>query len=68
MWHTYSNNFSQIFIFEFKWFLWGYSLVFSPSDSHFIGNLDKIVLRNVGSTPIDLAPTIPENCFMIYQW
>ena len=29
---------------------------------------DNIALQNVGNAPHVLAPTIPENAFMIFQW
>jgi hypothetical protein len=31
-------------------------------------NLDHVVLIDVGNEPHPLAPTIPENVFMIFQW
>ena len=30
--------------------------------------LDHVVLINVGNEPHPLAPTIPSNVFMIFQW
>jgi Amt family ammonium transporter len=50
-----------------QWFGWGYSLAFSQTGSVFIGNFDNVALLNVGNDPHTLAPTIPENTFMIFQ-
>lgn len=29
---------------------------------------DHVVLQDVGNDPHPLAPTVPANAFMIYQW
>lgn len=54
-------------IVSFQWFLWGFSLTFSQTGSTFIGNLDHVVLIDVGNDPHPIAPTIPANTFMVFQ-
>ena len=58
----------SIAVVSFQWFFWGYSLAFSnTANNGFIGNLDNIVLRNVGLEPGANSDTIPESLFMIFQ-
>jgi Amt family ammonium transporter len=58
----------SIAVVSFQWVFWGYSLAFSnTSKNGFIGNLDNIVLRNVGMEPGANSDTIPESLFMIFQ-
>ena len=50
------------------WYLIGFSLVFSPSNNGFIGDLEYAVLENVGSDPNPYyATTIPFGLFFFYQ-
>ncbi len=58
-----------IFAFvSLTWALWGYSLVFGPSISGFIGNLSNALLNNIGVDPSPLyGPTIPELLHFAFQ-
>jgi ammonium transporter, Amt family len=47
-----------------QWFLWGYSLVFSPSGGRFIGNFANIGMRNVLAQPVQ---AIPDLLFALFQ-
>lgn len=51
----------------FQWFLFGYSLVFSKSNSHFIGNFDHVFLRNVFDEASYVNPKLQEMAFCFYQ-
>lgn len=64
---TIITGFLTLFVVTIQWFLWGYSLVYSPTGGTFIGNFDNIVLKNVDFVPHPLAPTIPALLFMLYQ-
>ncbi|GJQ60056.1 MAG: ammonium transporter [Candidatus Scalindua sp. AMX11] len=56
-----------IAIISLQWIFWGYSLSFS-GDGWFIGNLSKVGLMGITpSTVSDIASTIPEGTFMIFQ-
>jgi len=58
----------SIAVVSFQWVFWGYSLAFSnTAENGFIGNLDNIVLHNVGLEPGANSDTIPESLFMIFQ-
>jgi Amt family ammonium transporter len=58
----------SIAVVSFQWVFWGYSLAFSNTATNgFIGNLDNIVLHNVGLEPGANSDTIPESLFMIFQ-
>src|SRR6185436_5686998 len=49
------------------WAVIGYSMAFGGSGP-FVGNLDFLMLNNVGSAPnADYAGTIPHQTFMVYQ-
>src|SRR5882672_6548053 len=62
------QSFIMIALISVQWVLWGYTLAFGPDHGHIIGGLDWIGLRGVGGDPNpDYAPTIPHQCFMIYQ-
>jgi Amt family ammonium transporter len=62
------QSFIMIALISIQWVLWGYSLAFGPDHGHVVGGLDWIGLRGVGLDPnADYAPTIPHQCFMIYQ-
>ncbi|CAG8440171.1 7198_t:CDS:2 [Dentiscutata heterogama] len=55
-------------VVSFQWWLWGYSLTFGPSSSHFIGNLDHALLLNVGFDPqASITSTVPALVYAIYQ-
>ena len=48
------------------WALYGYSLAFS-GEGHFVGGLDKLLLRGVTPDSIGALPTIPEYVFLAFQ-
>jgi Amt family ammonium transporter len=51
------------------WVLFGYSFAFGPNADQLglIGNMDYLMLGNVGQGPAPLAGTIPHLLFMLYQ-
>ena len=52
------------------WMMFGYSLAFTDGGSvnWFIGGFDKLFLAGVGADTVnDLAPTIPETVFVMFQ-
>jgi len=52
----------------FTWYLWGYSLSFSPTATNgFIGNLDYLVLANVTGLPSPGSPLIPDLLYALFQ-
>jgi Amt family ammonium transporter len=55
-------------VVNFQWYLWGYSLAFSPTGtSGYIGNLASVGLRNVLGNPSPGSPLIPELLYSFYQ-
>ncbi|KAK4053333.1 hypothetical protein OIO90_003945 [Microbotryomycetes sp. JL221] len=51
-----------------QWYIWGYSLAFSPGGNAFIGDSRYFLLRNVLEQPVPQANNkIPEIVYMIYQ-
>jgi len=65
---TIMQSFVMVAVISVQWVLWGYTLAFGPDHGHVIGGLDWLGLNGVGGTPnADYAPTIPHQCFMIYQ-
>ncbi|MSQ22926.1 MAG: ammonium transporter [Dehalococcoidia bacterium] len=64
---TIMHSFMAIAIVGVVWVLWGYSLAFGPTIGGFIGNLDWIGLKDVGTQPGPYAATIPHQAFMIFQ-
>ncbi len=65
---TIMQSFVMMALISVQWVLWGYSLAFGPDHGHIIGGLAWIGLSGVGGAPNpDYAPTIPHQCFMIYQ-
>ena len=52
----------------FTWYLWGYSLAFSPTATNgFIGNLYNVVLENVVGLPSPGSPLIPDLLYSLFQ-
>ncbi|KIM59180.1 hypothetical protein SCLCIDRAFT_1217969 [Scleroderma citrinum Foug A] len=52
----------------FQWYLWGYSLAFSPTATNgFIGNLANFALTNVLGDPSPGSPLIPDLLYSFYQ-
>ena len=65
---TIMQSFVLMAVISIQWVLFGYTLAFGPDHGHFIGGLDWLGLVGVGGDPNpDYAPTIPHQCFMIYQ-
>ena len=50
----------------FQWFFWGYSLVFTQSNSVILGNLNYFSLKNVFGAP-SVVSTVPDILFCLYQ-
>jgi Amt family ammonium transporter len=64
---TMMQSFAMMAIVTVLWALVEYSLAFGSGHS-FIGSLEHIFLRGVGSQPdADYAATIPQQTFMVYQ-
>jgi ammonium transporter, Amt family len=64
---TMMQSFALMAVITVLWGLFSYSLSFGSGNS-FIGGLQNIFLRGVGSAPdADYAATIPVQTFMIYQ-
>lgn len=53
-----------ISVVSFQWFFWGYSLVFGPSASVFLGTLENFCLMNVLGVPSGGVPAIE---FCLFQ-
>jgi Amt family ammonium transporter len=65
---TIMQSFVMMALISVQWVLWGYTLAFGPDHGHLVGGLDWLGLNGVGGAPnADYAPTIPHQCFMIYQ-
>jgi Amt family ammonium transporter len=65
---TIMQSFVLMALISVQWVLWGYSLAFGTDHGHVIGGLEWLGLAGVGGDPNpDYAPTIPHQCFMIYQ-
>jgi ammonium transporter, Amt family len=65
---TIMQSFVLMALISVQWVLYGYTLAFGPDHGHLIGGLDWLGLTGVGGAPNpDYAPTIPHQCFMIYQ-
>jgi ammonium transporter, Amt family len=65
---TIMQSFIMMALISVQWVLFGYTLAFGPDHGHVIGGLRWLGLIGVGGEPnADYAPTIPHQCFMIYQ-
>lgn len=65
---TIMQSFVMMALISVQWVLFGYTLSFGPDHGHVIGGLSWLGLAGVGAAPnADYAPTIPHQCFMIYQ-
>lgn len=65
---TVMQSFVSMGVISILWVLYGYSLAFGPDVNHLIGNMDWILLKNVGNDPYPTyAATIPHQLFMIFQ-
>ncbi len=65
---TIMQSFVLMALISVQWVLYGYTLSFGPDHGHVIGGLNWLGLVGVGGEPNpDYAPTIPHQCFMIYQ-
>jgi len=63
---TTMHSYAAIVVVVIQWILFGYSLSFG-GDHSFIGDFSFAFLRDVGFAPIDYAPTIPHQLFMMFQ-
>jgi len=55
-------------VITFQWYLWGYTLAFSPTATNgFIGNMDAVGLKNVVAVPSPGSPLVPELLYAFYQ-
>jgi Amt family ammonium transporter len=69
--YTIVQCFAIFAVVSLVWTFWGYSLAFGPSTGGYIGNLDKVLLNNVGiTTPLPSqfnAPGITELSYYAFQ-
>lgn len=66
--NTIAMSFVTFCIVSVLWVLYGFSFAFSGDIGGLIGNASKLFLSGVGAGSInDLAKTIPENIFIVYQ-
>jgi Amt family ammonium transporter len=62
------QTFSGLAILSALWFILGFTLVFSPSQSGIIGGFDWLFFRDVPvNDSLDYAPTIPGITFASFQ-
>ncbi len=54
-------------IVSFQWFFWGYSLTFSHTGSHFIGDLSNFGLMKTLGQPSVGSSKLPDLLFCLYQ-
>lgn len=53
-------------IISFQWFIWGYSLAFSPTGGKFLGDMHYALLRHVLETPVPQANNkVPQVVYMM---
>lgn len=52
---------------SFQWFFWGYSLTFSHTAGHFIGDLANFAYKDVLARPSVGSNRIPDLLFAVYQ-
>lgn len=57
----------SIAVVTFQWMFWGYSLSFSHTANHFMGNLENMGYRNVLAQPSVGSSRIPDMMFATYQ-
>ncbi|KAJ1652858.1 hypothetical protein IWQ61_006897 [Dispira simplex] len=57
----------SLVIVPLQWWVWGYSLAFSPTGGPFIGNLEHAFFKGVNETPHPSSPTVPGTVFAIFQ-
>ena len=66
--NTIVQCFAIFAVVSLVWALWGYSLAFGPSNNGYIGNLDKVLLNNVGvTTPLAIQPGITEMLYFAFE-
>ena len=63
---TTMHSYAAIVVVVIQWILLGYSLSFG-GDNSIIGDFSFAFLNNVGFAPVDYAPTIPHQLFMMFQ-
>lgn len=63
---TTMHSYAAIVVVVIQWILLGYSLSFG-GDNAIIGDFSFAFLNNVGFSPVDYAPTIPHQLFMMFQ-
>ena len=63
---TMMQSFTMMVVITVVWAIFGYSLAFAKGSS-FIGGLDFLFLKDVGTAPSAYAGTIPHLTFMVFQ-
>ncbi|WP_205161143.1 ammonium transporter [Niallia nealsonii] len=64
---TMMHSFVSLLIVTIVWFLWGYTLSFGSDIGGFIGGLDYLGFKDVGSEAAFGTLTIPHSLFAIFQ-
>ncbi|CAK0746792.1 Ammonium transporter [uncultured Gammaproteobacteria bacterium] len=65
---TVMQSFAVTCLMTVLWFVIGYSLSFTEGATPYLGSLSRMFLRDMTPDKIhELAPTIPESVFMMYQ-
>ncbi|KAI1273881.1 ammonium transporter [Xylaria sp. FL0933] len=57
----------SVAVVDFQWFFWGYSLAFSHTGSHYIGDLSNFGLMKTLAQPSVGSTKIPDLLFCLYQ-
>ncbi|HEX4948311.1 MAG TPA: ammonia channel protein, partial [Blastocatellia bacterium] len=63
---TMMQSFIMMVVITVVWAIFGYSIAFAKGTS-FIGGLDYLFLKDVGTAPSAYAATIPHLTFMVFQ-
>jgi Amt family ammonium transporter len=61
---TLMHSFMMLCMVSIIWILWGYTLAFGPDKGGFVGGLDMLFLRGVGT---EANGSIPHLIFMMFQ-
>jgi Amt family ammonium transporter len=64
---TIMQSFICLGVISIIWVMYGYSMSFGPDVGGFVGNLDWLGLRGIGTAPGPYADTIPDLLFVAFQ-
>lgn len=57
----------SIAVVSFQWFLWGYSLTYSPHAGMFVGTLHNLGFNHLLGQPSVVSDRVPDILFAVYQ-